>query len=61
MLHADGATGWGGRPHEKSDPRVITRLRGILEPSTSYADYEKSLESDDDTTWFGVVRNPSQQ
>ncbi|EWY81854.1 hypothetical protein FOYG_16063 [Fusarium oxysporum NRRL 32931] len=61
VLHADGATGWGGRPHEKSDPHVITRLRGILEPNTSDADHEKSLELDDDTTWFGVVRDPSQQ
>ena len=61
VLHADGATGWGGRPHEKSDPHVITRLRDILEPSTSDADHEKSLESDDDTTWFGVVRDLSQQ
>lgn len=61
MLHVDGATGWGGRPHEKSDPHVITRLRDILEPVTSNADHEKSLELDDDTTWFGVVRNQSQQ
>ncbi|KAK2606241.1 hypothetical protein QQS21_003289 [Conoideocrella luteorostrata] len=61
VLHADGATGWGGRPHEKSDPHVITRLRGILEPTTSNVDHEKSLELDDDTTWFGVVRDLSQQ
>lgn len=60
-LHADGATGWGGRPHEKSDPHVVTRLREILEPSTSDADHDRNLELDDDTTWFGVVRDASHQ
>lgn len=61
MLHTDGATGWGGRPHEKSDPHVVTRLREILEPSKSDEEHDRSLELDDDTTWFGVVRDPSQQ
>lgn len=61
VLHVDGATGWGGRPHEKADPHVITRLREILEPSTTDADHDRNLELDDDTTWFGVVRDASHQ
>lgn len=61
VLHTDGATGWGGRPHEKSDPHVVTRLREILEPSISDADHDRNLELDDDTTWFGVVRHASHQ
>jgi hypothetical protein len=61
ILHADGAVGWDSRPHEKSNPQVVQRLRQILEPSRTETDHETELITDEDTTWFGVGRDASNQ
>lgn len=57
VLHAPGAVGWDGRPHEKSNAAVVQRLRQILEPSRTDIEHESELQSDDDTTWFGIGRD----
>ncbi|RYP02992.1 hypothetical protein DL764_005446 [Monosporascus ibericus] len=57
ILHVPGATGWGGKPHEKADPLVVQRLRQILEPIRSEADHQAELMEDEDTTWFGFGRD----
>ncbi|EMR64244.1 patatin-like serine protein [Eutypa lata UCREL1] len=59
ILHVPGATGWGGKPHEKADPIVVQRLRQILEPNRTEADHQAELIEDEDTTWFGFGRDAS--
>lgn len=60
VLHSEGSTGWGNRPHEKEDPEVVTQLRRILEPApSSESQQAQEFEADDETTWFGVVRDSS--
>ncbi|KAI1100934.1 hypothetical protein F4804DRAFT_348064 [Jackrogersella minutella] len=59
ILHAPGAIGWGGKPHEKADPEVIERLRQIFEPTRTEADHELELAKDRETTWFGFSRDSS--
>jgi len=61
ILHADGAVGWDSRPHEKSNPQVVQRLRQILEPSRTEGEHENELLGDEDTTWFGVGRDSTNQ
>ncbi|KAI0024490.1 FabD/lysophospholipase-like protein [Xylariomycetidae sp. FL0641] len=57
VLHLPGAVGWNGKPHEKSDPMVVRRLRQILEPKRSEHEHENELLEDCDTTWFGFGRD----
>ncbi|KAJ4391044.1 hypothetical protein N0V93_004658 [Gnomoniopsis smithogilvyi] len=61
VLHQDGAVGYDGRPHEQSDPTVVRVLRQILEPVRSDADIDLEHQVDEDTTWFGVSRDSSNQ
>ncbi|RWA12744.1 hypothetical protein EKO27_g2394 [Xylaria grammica] len=48
-----------GKPHEKADPRVVDRLRQILEPTRTEQEHEAELLEDQDTTWFGYGRDAS--
>ncbi|KAI0517620.1 FabD/lysophospholipase-like protein [Xylaria bambusicola] len=61
VLHQPGAVGYDDRPHEKADVQVVQRLRQILDPKRTESDHEKDLQNDDDTTWFGVERDSSNQ
>lgn len=61
ILHRPGAVGYDGRPHEKSDPNVVRILRQILEPVRSDSDVDNEHQADEDTTWFGVGRDASNQ
>ncbi|KAM3089514.1 hypothetical protein ACMFMG_001101 [Clarireedia jacksonii] len=55
--HRPGAVGFDGRPHEKTDKRVVDRLRKILEPKRTPAEQQEQHKSDEDTTWFGIARD----
>lgn len=55
--HRPGAIGFDGRPHEKTDKRVVDRLRKILEPKRTAKDQENEHKFDEDTTWFGIARD----
>ncbi|KAI1846078.1 hypothetical protein JX266_007887 [Neoarthrinium moseri] len=57
ILHAPGAVGWGGRPHERADPFIVARLRQIFEPLRTEADHQQELLDDEDTAWFGFARD----
>lgn len=61
ILHWPGAVGYDGRPHEKSDANVVRILRQILEPTRSESDVDNEHQADEDTTWFGVGRDASNQ
>ncbi|KAI1198616.1 hypothetical protein F5X97DRAFT_342514 [Nemania serpens] len=61
VLHLPGAVGYDDRPHEKANAQVVQRLRQILDPKRNEQDHDKELQNDDDTTWFGVARDSSNQ
>ncbi|KAI1736759.1 FabD/lysophospholipase-like protein [Xylaria scruposa] len=61
ILHRPGTVGYDDRPHEKANAQVVQRLRQILDPKRNEHDHEKELQHDDDTTWFGVERDSSNQ
>lgn len=46
----------GSLPHEKTDPYVAKKIRGVLSPRLEERQREKLHYDDIDTTWFGVVR-----
>ncbi|KAK1658449.1 hypothetical protein BDP55DRAFT_758767 [Colletotrichum godetiae] len=60
-LHRPGAVGLDGRPHERSNPQVVQRLREILEPTRSTTEHELEFQSDEDTTWFAAGRDSTNQ
>ncbi|KAJ2904255.1 putative patatin-like serine protein [Zalerion maritima] len=61
VLHGTGAAGNGAKPHEKMNPRVVERVKKILEPELTELEHEKDLSLEEDTTWFGVTRDEANQ
>ncbi|KAK3718358.1 hypothetical protein LTR37_005171 [Vermiconidia calcicola] len=55
--HKSGKFGRDGVPHEKTNVRVVNRLKKILQPSQSPDTILKSHEADQCTKWFGVSRD----
>lgn len=45
------------KPHEQTDRVLVEKYRRILEPSLDEQEKDASHKSDEDTTWFGIVRN----
>jgi GTPase SAR1 family protein len=46
----------GSLPHEKTDPYVEKKIRGVLNPQLEEEQRERLHYDDIDTTWFGVIR-----
>lgn len=57
--HRPGAVGFDGKPHEKTDRRVVERLRHILQPKRTPEQQQELHRNDEDTTWFGIARDSS--
>jgi energy-coupling factor transporter ATP-binding protein EcfA2 len=55
--HKAGRTGPDGLPHEKANPAIVKRLQGILTPPQEHTEQQILHMEDEDTTWFGMVRN----
>lgn len=55
--HRPGAVGIDGKPHEKTDRRVVERLRHILDPKRTPEEQQIQHRNDEDTTWFGIARD----
>jgi energy-coupling factor transporter ATP-binding protein EcfA2 len=55
--HKAGKTGPDGLPHEKANPTIVKRLQDILTPPKEHVEQQMLHAEDEDTTWFGVVRN----
>jgi energy-coupling factor transporter ATP-binding protein EcfA2 len=55
--HKAGRTGPDGLPHEKADPTIVKRLQEILTPPQDHSEQQTLHIEDEDTTWFGMVRN----
>ena len=56
--HKKGKFGRDGVPHEKTDVKVVARLKRILHPPNSTAAIQKSHEADQCTKWFGESLPP---
>ncbi|KAK0724572.1 hypothetical protein B0H67DRAFT_657154, partial [Lasiosphaeris hirsuta] len=54
--HRAGAVGIDGRPHEKVDVEVVSRLTQIFGHNRTPEEQEALHMSDISTTWFGVMR-----
>lgn len=55
--HKAGRTGPDGLPHEKANPAIVKRLQDILTPPQEHSEQQLLHIEDEDTTWFGMVRN----
>lgn len=55
--HKSGKLGPGGVPHEKTDEKVASRLRATLEAAPTDIEQDELFGNDQDTTWFGVVKD----
>jgi hypothetical protein len=49
--HAPGAV-----PHERSDHVVAKKIKGVLESKPTNAEQELLHKKDEDTGWFGILR-----
>lgn len=51
--HKSGKYGRDGVPHEKTDVKVVSRLKRILQPPRSPEAIQKCHDADQCTKWFG--------
>ncbi|KAI9701837.1 MAG: hypothetical protein M1836_001181 [Candelina mexicana] len=56
--HRLGRLGPDNIPHEKTDHELAEKIKAVLEPNTTEAQQEALHKKDENTTWFGVVRDP---
>ncbi|TVY16534.1 Phospholipase A I [Lachnellula arida] len=57
--HRKGKRGPGGIPHEKTDQTVADKLRAAFEASPDDQEQEAMFQADENTAWFGVVKDES--
>lgn len=50
----------GSIPHEKTDYRTAEKINSILEVQTTPAEQAILHKDDEDTTWFGVIREDTE-
>lgn len=50
----------GSIPHEKTDYRTAEKVRAILEVKTTSAEQDFLHRNDEDTTWFGIIREDAE-
>ena len=59
MQHRKKMTGPGGISHDKIDPQKVLDLRACLAVPESAEKQKEQHIIDEDSTWFGVARDPS--
>ena len=47
-------------PHERTDYRTAEKIKAILEVKTTSAEQDILHKNDEDTTWFGVIREDAE-
>lgn len=57
--HRTGKLGPGGIPHEKTDQTIADKLRATLESCPNDLEQEELFQNDENTAWFGVVKDES--
>ncbi len=50
----------GSIPHEKSDYHTAMKIKTILEAETTSAEQDMLHKHDEDTTWFGIIREDAE-
>ena len=50
----------GSIPHEKTDYRIAKKIKAILEAKTTSAEQDELHKNDEDTIWFGVIREDAE-
>lgn len=50
----------GSIPHEKTDVGIAKKIKAILEAKTTSAEQDILHKNDEDTTWFGVIREDAE-
>ena len=50
----------GSIPHEKTDYEIARKIKATLDAKTTQSEQEKLHEADEDTKWFGVVREDAE-
>lgn len=50
----------GSIPHEKTDCRTAEKILSILEVKTTSAEQDILHKNDEETTWFGVIREDTE-
>jgi hypothetical protein len=58
--HRSGKLGPGGIPHEKTDQVIANKLRATLEASATDLEQQEIFRQDENTAWFGVVKDESE-
>lgn len=58
--HKRQQTAPGSIPHEQTDHRTAEKIKPILEVKTTFAEQAILHKNDEDTTWFGVIREDAQ-
>lgn len=57
--HRKGKLGPGGIPHEKTDQAIADKLRATFEASPDDKEQQALFQEDENTAWFGVVKDES--
>ncbi|EHK96973.1 hypothetical protein M7I_7298 [Glarea lozoyensis 74030] len=58
--HRSGKLGPGGIPHEKTDQAIADKLRATLEACSDDLEQQELFRMDENTAWFGVVKDESE-
>lgn len=43
-------------PHEKTDRKIAKKIQNILTPNTTAEEQDMLHQNDQNTTWFGIIR-----
>lgn len=57
--HREKQPGPGGMPHEEVDPKVVERVAQCMAEPLDDSDQEQKHKEDNETTWFGLDRDPT--
>ena len=60
ITHNKGRLAPGSIPHERTSFDTARKIRKVLEPQASHEQKDKLHQEDEDTTWFGIVREDAE-
>ena len=60
ITHSQRCLAPGSIPHERTSYETAQKIRDVLEPQTNREQKDKLHQEDEDTTWFGIVREDAE-
>lgn len=60
LPHKKGTLAPGGIPHEKTDHSTAKKIENILTPKLTDAEQDILHQKDQNSTWFGIIREDGQ-